>query len=162
MTKKEFAEIIKKITLAYGERFQVSDEKLDLWWQFFGEANKELLNSATMDYIGENIYPPTIADLKQIYSTKVQKRTAQKQKIHQSFLSLLGTCPHSADDLTQVKIIFDEYINSKPDAERYSEAEKIRRRMREYVSRVEDNDTKIEPMTVILRKIINNKKADEV
>lgn len=34
--------------------------------------------------------------------------------------------------------------------------------MREYVSRVEDNDAKIEPMTVILRKIINNKKADEV
>lgn len=162
MTKKEFAEIIKKITLAYGERFEVSDEKLDLWWQFFGETDKELLDSATMDYIGENIYPPTIADLRQIYSAKAQNRTAQKQKIHQSFLSLLGTCPHSTDDLTQIKIIFDEYINSKPDAEQYSEAEKIRRIMREYVSRVEDNETKIEPMTVILKKIINNKKADEI
>ena len=67
MTKKEFASIIKKITLAYGERFQVSDEKLDLWWQYFGTFDKELLDSAAMEYIGDNSYPPTIADLKKIY-----------------------------------------------------------------------------------------------
>ena len=160
MTKKEFASIIKKITLAYGERFQVSDEKLDLWWQYFGTFDKELLDSAAMEYIGDNTYAPTIADLKKIYCIKLQNKNEHNKRINNNFKLILSLHPDVVNDLEPTRDMYYSYIKSKPYPEQCIMAEKIRNDIHKYIKKVETDNVDIEPISIILKKIINMQSGD--
>lgn len=66
MTKNEFKPIMQKLKIAYGEkRFPLSDEIMDVWYEFLGGFKSEEVLAAIKKHILEESYPPTIADIAQ-------------------------------------------------------------------------------------------------
>lgn len=66
MDKNVFAEIMRKIKYAYGDRFQeLSSGVLNTWYESLKDESPETLSRAVIGYIQENKYPPTICDLYQ-------------------------------------------------------------------------------------------------
>ena len=47
MSKKEFFEIIKEISIAYGSsKFPLNNDVLDVWYKYFRECNHKALTEA--------------------------------------------------------------------------------------------------------------------
>ena len=66
MTKSEFKPIMQKLKIAYGEkRFPLSDEVMDVWYEFLGGFNSGEVLKAIKKHILEESYPPAIADIAQ-------------------------------------------------------------------------------------------------
>ena len=66
MTKSEFKPIMQKLKIAYGEkRFPLSNEVMEVWYEFLGGFKSEDVLAAIKKHILEESYPPTIADIAQ-------------------------------------------------------------------------------------------------
>ena len=68
MDENRFCEIMAMIKGAYGERFQkLEPDVLDTWWNCLSDLDECRLAEAARRYIKSNQFPPTIADLRNIY-----------------------------------------------------------------------------------------------
>lgn len=66
MTKSEFKPIMQKLKIAYGEkRFPLSNEVMEVWYEFLGGFKSEEVLAAIKKHILEECYPPAIADIAQ-------------------------------------------------------------------------------------------------
>ena len=74
MSKKEFFEIIKEISIAYGSsKFPLNNDVLDVWYKYFRECNHKALTEAMEEYIRKYAFPPAISSLYEIYRVKLKE-----------------------------------------------------------------------------------------
>lgn len=68
MTKPGFKIIMIGIKDAYGGKFQeLTSSVLDTWFICLSDLDEDRLKAAAARYIKNNQYPPTIADLREVY-----------------------------------------------------------------------------------------------
>ena len=79
ITKKSLKEQLIKLQTNYGtDKFDLSQEKFDLWYEMIGECDERILEAAVKNCIKENEYPPTIATLMKFY----REVEAAREEIH--------------------------------------------------------------------------------
>ena len=87
MTEQEFIKIGKALKGVYCQKEFLSDqEDLKVWYELLKDYDYKILQQATIDYMKNNHYPPTPADLikgyKEIHNSIVQKSIdSYKEKI---------------------------------------------------------------------------------
>lgn len=64
MDREQVKEIFKVIAFAY-PRFDVSSEKIDFWLQFLADQDPAAVMKKTERHVMNNVFPPTIADLRE-------------------------------------------------------------------------------------------------
>jgi hypothetical protein len=67
MTKEEFGKVIAVLRSAYpnAQNF-TAKESIDVWYMLLNDLDYQAASSATMKYISNNKFPPTIADIRQL------------------------------------------------------------------------------------------------
>ena len=67
MTKEEFGKVISVLRSAYPSvQSFTAKESLDVWYMLLGDLDYQAASSATLKYIANNKFPPTIADIRQL------------------------------------------------------------------------------------------------
>jgi hypothetical protein len=74
VTRDEVKEVFKVISSVYSQ-FEVTKEKVDVWYRLLKEQNPAVVMRNTERYVLENKFPPTIADL--------------REKVHESYQSTI-------------------------------------------------------------------------
>ena len=153
MTKEEFATIVIKINQAYKDKEPVTEEGFEVWYELLSDLETRTLNEAAKNYIKENRYPPTIADLRTEYA-KIKNRVNDiNRQLRQIYDRTVGIYPNSTDD-DETKKVWMNIIRCKPLEERIEYAEKLERFTSRYVRSVEDGNTEIVPtVTEFFRKV---------
>lgn len=75
MTRDEVKELFKFLKYVY-PNFEVSSEKVDIWTELLADQDFEEVMRRAKEYVTENKYPPTVADL---YVSKTQQNEFLKQ-----------------------------------------------------------------------------------
>jgi len=65
MDRKVFASIMMAVSAAY-DKFDMSEEKLSVYYATLGDLPAELLKAATLEHMTTNKWPPKIAELRQL------------------------------------------------------------------------------------------------
>lgn len=100
MTKSEFKPIMQKLKIAYGEkRFPLSDEVMDVWYEFLGEFKSEEVLAAIKKHILEESYPPAIADVAQRVKEIQKKKLGARYVLENCYMSIIARYPMAKDDL---------------------------------------------------------------
>lgn len=142
MTDKEFGAVIKKIKIAYGNRFQnLTPDMLSTWYECLGGLNFKDFHTATLNYIGKNTIPPTIADLKKEYRIVIAQKETYKIDIECIWQSLVSSYPNGHYD-KKAKNIFMQYISTVAIDKQKNEAIEIKQKVYEYVKKMESSRTK--------------------
>lgn len=76
MSKQDFFEIMEMLGGAYGSKFAQADQIVaKVWYECIQDLQYEWLRSAVIQWIQENKFPPTIAELRELYhKTKGQSK----------------------------------------------------------------------------------------
>ena len=137
MTKSEFKPIMQKLKIAYGEkRFPLSDEIMDVWYEYLGEFKSEDVSAAIKVHILEECYPPTIFDLVSKVRKKIEGREKEEAEIKNLLFRTMETYPYygnagkvkekfyelSAGSITKAKGIYDAVLMILYNAEKYPSA----------------------------------------
>lgn len=78
MDKKVFLEMIRMLKSVYGDRFFVEEKDLDAWYNLLCDLDQEdTFRDTINEWVKENKFPPTIADIRMIY--KANKRPEKWQ-----------------------------------------------------------------------------------
>lgn len=67
MTRDEVKEIFKILNSVYPQ-FEVTKEKLDIWYGLLRDQNPAIVMRNTERYVLDSKFPPTIADLRERHS----------------------------------------------------------------------------------------------
>ena len=79
MNKAEFSQLMKEISVSYGEKkFPLSNDIMDIWFKYFEECVYELLLEVIENHIKKNNFPPAISDLYQEYRSLKRERDKEK------------------------------------------------------------------------------------
>ncbi|MEJ9210096.1 replicative helicase loader/inhibitor [Bacillus smithii] len=62
MTREELKNIFKVLVNVY-PNFEVSSEKLNIWYEFLKDSDYQSVLNNTKEYVLSNRFPPSIADL---------------------------------------------------------------------------------------------------
>ncbi|HLG26735.1 MAG TPA: replicative helicase loader/inhibitor [Paenisporosarcina sp.] len=63
MTRNELKEVFRSLSLAYGQKFEVSTDKLNYWFEQLNSNTFEQVKKNANNHIKNSVFPPTIADL---------------------------------------------------------------------------------------------------
>ena len=71
MTKQEFGEVMDMLAGAYGVKFPKADpEVAKCWCECLNDLQPEWLMPTIVQWIQENRFPPTIAEIRDLYHKK--------------------------------------------------------------------------------------------
>lgn len=69
MSKQDFFEIMDMLGGAYGAKFAQADPTVaKVWYECLQDLQYERLRDSVIQWIQENKFPPTIADLREVYN----------------------------------------------------------------------------------------------
>lgn len=75
MEKKNLKEQMLRLETNYGkEKFKVTQQMFNLWWEMLSELNDEGIKASVNEYMMTNEYPPTVASILKIYRAKEEQR----------------------------------------------------------------------------------------
>lgn len=76
MSKQEFGEIMDMLGGAYGSKFPQADPAVaKVWYECLNDLQAEWIMPAVVQWIQENRFPPTIAEIRDLYhKTKGQSK----------------------------------------------------------------------------------------
>ena len=84
MTKDEFKPLIVKLKTAFiRDKFFEDTGQIDLWYEMLQDLNPKYAEQAVTNYIKKNRYQPTIADIRQEYTTIVDDIKARTKHIRE-------------------------------------------------------------------------------
>ena len=151
MTKEEFSVIVIKINQAYRDRQPITKEGFDIWYDLLSDLNVKTLNMATSNYIRDNKYPPTIADLRSEYKRIVDHYSDMSKQLREIYDRTRGIYPdmHLKDDeetrqeaAKDAQQAWQDLIKEKPMEERIAFAKRIEEITNLYVRKVESDATR--------------------
>lgn len=117
VTREYLRDQMKKLEVNFGkDKFHITQEVFELWYEMFGECEKEALNLAVKRCIEENEFAPNIAGLMKYYRAIVQERSEIIEIMESKYKTLLGIWGESANKETFMAIV--KYIYSFPKKER--------------------------------------------
>ncbi len=139
MTIDEFKPIIKTLRIAYRRDGFLSDnDQIDLWYIRFKETKQHVLVNAVNNYIDNNTFQPTIADIK----SECRKIEEHIQSIHNELRLIynrtVGIYPNSLDD-AETKTAWMDIIKAVPFDERIAKAEEVESVTIRYVRFIENS-----------------------
>lgn len=162
VTREEFASIVIKINQAYADKKPITKEGIDIWYELLNDLDARTLNAAANNYIMDNRYPPTIADLRQEYKHIKDHIAEINQQLREIYDRTRGTYPnvHLNDDEETKRKAAEEardtwvsLIMKVPLEERVEYAKKIESAVINYVHSVEadPNRNKIPPLEAFFK-----------
>lgn len=100
MDKKFLRDQMIKLETNYGkDRFKITKEMFELWYEMFKDFSEEGIKSSVNQYIRENEYPPTIAGIMKIYREKDKRREDVRNYVKGNYSYVSHWCnekPNSA------------------------------------------------------------------
>lgn len=86
MTKDEFKPIANKLRKMYTQSNFIPDkETFDIWFEMLGEYETAGVERAVTNYIKENKYPPTVADIRQEYKRMYEAYQSLIKEVKKEF-----------------------------------------------------------------------------
>lgn len=117
ITQKFLKEQLIKLQTNYGrDKFDLSRETFNLWYEMFADCEEEALKLAVTNCIKESEFAPNIAGLMKYYRAIVQERSEIIEIMESKYKTLLGIWGESANKETFMAIV--KYIYSFPKKER--------------------------------------------
>lgn len=117
ITKKVLKEQLSKIQTNYGvDKFDLSKEKFELWYEMFADCDENGLKLAVANCIKENEYAPNIAGLMKYYRTLEQDRAEIAEVMKSKYTTMRSMWREEYDSDTFKAII--EYIFRFPKEQR--------------------------------------------
>jgi hypothetical protein len=82
MNKKFLQSEMMRIETNYGQdKFKITAEMFNLWWDMFKDLKEEGVKVSVTEYIKNHEYPPNIAGIMKIYTAKNEYRKHMRQLI---------------------------------------------------------------------------------
>jgi hypothetical protein len=106
ISKKFLLKQMSKIELNYGkERFNVTQDMFDLWYEMFSECEEEGLKMAVDKCIRENEFAPNIAGLMKYYKELEREREELGNLIGSQYTTIRSIWGEKFDDETYKELI---------------------------------------------------------
>lgn len=156
MNRDETKNLILRITQFYGrERFEMDKPKYEVWCECLSDLRADVADKALMEYVKNNKFPPTVADLREKYSELWEEYTAMIRHIGESFELASGCYPDiTAEQRAAGKKTFIEIVNRYPRESKERTANEISQRILRYVREIENGtDTRIMPFDKYMEQI---------
>lgn len=156
MTREESKKLIYKISHFYGkERFEIDQTRFDFWCECLSDLRADVAEKALMEYVKNNKFPPTVADLREKYLELWEEYTAMIRHIGESFELASGCYPDiTAEQRMAGKKTFIEIVNRYPRESKEKAANEISQRILRYVREIEKGtDTRIMPFDKYMEQI---------
>lgn len=117
VTQKTLKEQLIKLQINYGrDKFDLSKESFNLWYEMFADCEEEALKLAINNCIKGSEYAPNIAGLMKYYKAIMQERSEIIEVMQSQYKTLLAIWGESYNKET-VKAIID-YVYSFPKEKR--------------------------------------------
>lgn len=117
ITKKNLKEQLIKLQTNYGtDKFDLSQEKFDLWYEMLGDCDERALEVAIRNCIKGSEYPPTIATLMKYYREVEESREEIATLIRTEYSNMKSQWGEQDDPDTYKAII--EYVFRFPKNQR--------------------------------------------
>lgn len=156
MNRADAKKLITQITHFYGkDRFEIDQAKFDVWCECLADLRYDVAEKAFKEYVKDNKFPPTIADLREKYSQLWEEYTAMIRHIGESFELASGCYPDiTAEQRVVGKKTFIEIVNRYPRESKEKAANEISQRILRYVRKIESGtDTRIMPFDKYMEQI---------
>lgn len=144
MTLKETAQIcvmIRKTTFAWkNETDDEFEEVVKLWHECLKEVPFEMAKKATMVYLQNNQYPPTVADIYRPYKEWQENQKVLRVEYNNIYLSAISNYP-GYEDTAELRREFDRLAGNN-----LGKARKLQAMISEYVKDQELADEYIPPI----------------
>lgn len=139
MTKDEFRPIVKKLKIAYRrDDFFDGKDMVDLWYERLGNANPKILATAVNNYIDNNTFQPTIADIKSECRKIEEHIQSVNNELRLIYNRTVGAYPNSLDD-AETKAAWMDIIKAVPFKDRLAKAEEVENVTIRYVRFIENS-----------------------
>ena len=117
ITEKFLKQQLRKLQTNYGvDKFDLSKESFDLWYEMFSDCDEEGLRLAVTNCIKENEFAPNIAGLMKYYKTLEKDRNEIKEVMKSKYNTMRCMWRDEADFDTFQTIV--EYIVRFPKGQR--------------------------------------------
>lgn len=157
MTREEFATIVTKINQVYLDKKPITKEGFDIWYDLLSDLEAATLDAASSNYIRENRYPPTIADLRSEYQKIKDYLADVKSQLRAIYDRTRGIYPdtHLNDDEETRRAASEDamkawwdLVKEYPIDERIARAERIESVTNQFVRKVEEDENRKEIPTL--------------
>ena len=158
MNRDEAKNLILQITRFYGkERFEMDKPKYEVWCECLADLRADVAEKAFKEYVKDNKFPPTIADLREKYSQLWNEYTSMIRHISESFELASGCYPDVTDEQRAVgKKTFIEIVNRYPRERKEKVANSLSQKIIGYVREIENGtDTGIMPFDRYMEQMKN-------
>lgn len=116
MQREEFKKLVKKLKAIYCDlRFIPDQEAFDAWFRLLEDCRYRQLEIAAENYMKENRYPPTVADLREKYREIEEQNRRDMARVEDLFRRLADLYPLGYDDGLARGVFFR--ILGKPQAD---------------------------------------------
>ena len=147
MTRDIFKDLMHRIYVIYGDKFPMTQEKFDVWYEFFGDDDPDKMRRSIDAHANASQYAPTVADIRRGINeiNDAEKKIIDRcWEIYRAIYSL-GRTKESDEAFTQAmdKLPFDKKIRG---------AEVIREACRKEMQK-ELTDEEIQPLAEVIRRV---------
>ena len=109
-TRDELKTVMRKIKIAYKDKFIIDSETVDLWHEHLQNHEREKLEESAHRHIDNSTYPPTIADIN-LGAVAIEEEEARiKRDIMNNWRNMASL--HYLDDSTTK--LFERAVFSQP------------------------------------------------
>ena len=139
MKKDEFVGLMEKVRKVYGEKFPMSQERMDIFYDLLNDLDYEMLKEATENMLKESNYPPVPADFRNAYKVIYDRERDRKDFLNNIFQRMKHIWAfREGEGHLRGSECFVKYILSFPKEQQEQEGQKCLDIVTAYMKKVQD------------------------